>query len=458
MAKQIKAIKCPQCGSTSYVVSRKMGADDLYKCDSCGTEYFLDNDDININVNHRNPEPSNTNSPLLIKRILMGIGGAFLFYIIMLFIFGINKKTNKSTSSISGRSSISHTKEKNPNRFIESYRYSYVFESATGKLIVFCITERSYKESFSKDSRNGYFVTFKNLLTGEIINERKLEIEKLKDYNSRKFMDGRRYFIINKRNLYVINESGLSFDNITEETFNKQSELSSGIADMSFTYKESGNGFKIISNTGKEYYYYPLINRLYNNDQFYNARFGFKSLLPGAKEVTYFTFSGKSMYYEDEPIQLLKVVYKNNNGGPENRETSPKWFKDFGGSGIFTNRDPYVKRLFDYDDARVISYKDMTPDKLYFSAHVVYYDNQVVIVRYRPTAADDAATILQCMDANTSEILWSLDLDNDSKRLDNITLTSEGYIAKSNNSKFFIIGKDGKIKKDIPLQKEYDPK
>ncbi len=49
MAKQIKAIKCPQCGSS---LNTKI-SEEHFKCDSCGTQYFLDNDDVNINVNHQ---------------------------------------------------------------------------------------------------------------------------------------------------------------------------------------------------------------------------------------------------------------------------------------------------------------------------------------------------------------------------------------------------------------------
>ena len=48
MTKKIKPIKCPQCGSEKY---DEIG-EEKFRCRNCGTEFFLDNDDININVNH----------------------------------------------------------------------------------------------------------------------------------------------------------------------------------------------------------------------------------------------------------------------------------------------------------------------------------------------------------------------------------------------------------------------
>lgn len=48
MAKKIKAIKCPHCGSVNKAKSNK----NTYQCNQCDTEYFIDSDDLNINVNH----------------------------------------------------------------------------------------------------------------------------------------------------------------------------------------------------------------------------------------------------------------------------------------------------------------------------------------------------------------------------------------------------------------------
>ena len=49
MGTKIKPIKCPNCGSEKHTHKE----DKCYLCQSCGTEYYIDDDDININVNHR---------------------------------------------------------------------------------------------------------------------------------------------------------------------------------------------------------------------------------------------------------------------------------------------------------------------------------------------------------------------------------------------------------------------
>ena len=48
MATKIKAVKCPQCGSEKH----EQIDEKRFRCKSCGTEFFFDDDDININVNH----------------------------------------------------------------------------------------------------------------------------------------------------------------------------------------------------------------------------------------------------------------------------------------------------------------------------------------------------------------------------------------------------------------------
>ena len=50
MATKIKAVKCPQCGSEKHEkIDEKR-----FRCKSCGTEFYIEDDDINININHRN--------------------------------------------------------------------------------------------------------------------------------------------------------------------------------------------------------------------------------------------------------------------------------------------------------------------------------------------------------------------------------------------------------------------
>ena len=106
MPKHIKAVKCPQCGSTRATMLRE----DHYRCDSCSTEFFLDSDDITIHHKHETgPDRSNPISSLWNtvaasprRKVLILLALAFFFSfmtiipIIALGIFGGSASRNSS--------------------------------------------------------------------------------------------------------------------------------------------------------------------------------------------------------------------------------------------------------------------------------------------------------------------------------------------------------------------------
>lgn len=448
MAVNIKAIKCPQCGSNQHI---KISTDH-YKCNNCGTEYILDNDDININVNHRNQSIQPKSN---IGKII-GIGIALLF-VLILFV----KTCGKSTPSSNRNNYVTTTStpvknEKNPDRFEErDFRCSHIFENDKKSIIYFSIVKRRYAESYS-DPRNGYYLVFRNLLSQKILYDRKLDINEIKDSRIRVFSNGIVYICLNKKQLYQINKKDLTLDDVTEREFSKHPEFSSGIANLAFVADFYGDGFKVITNMGKEYMYYPIVEKVYTQDAFYDAALGFSSLLPGAKDVTYYVFTRRSSDFEDVPIQLLRIVYKYNNGGPEEKELHPSWHKNFGRSGIFTERSPYTKRLVLKDRRRIVSYKDLTPERIYFNGGVKYYDDSVVIIKYRPTVADDAPIILQCLSLPSMDIKWSLDIDKKGSHMKSVIKTSQGYIAQLDSENVLLIGENGNLKKEITISTEHE--
>ena len=66
MGTRIKPIKCPNCGSEKHTQKD----DKCYLCQSCGTEFYIDDDDININVNHHYEfQPSHISNTSLDNRV-----------------------------------------------------------------------------------------------------------------------------------------------------------------------------------------------------------------------------------------------------------------------------------------------------------------------------------------------------------------------------------------------------
>ena len=88
MSIKIRPIKCPNCGSEKHDQLNEK----LYRCKNCGTEYFLDDDDITVHVKHdfnydgftqpkREPKNSFSNT----KRNFVVIGIVFCFCMVLCF-------------------------------------------------------------------------------------------------------------------------------------------------------------------------------------------------------------------------------------------------------------------------------------------------------------------------------------------------------------------------------------
>ena len=78
MAKEIKAIKCPQCGSTAKTEIKPND----YPCINCQTEYYLDDDDITVNYNH-NYSYANANPALGAQKTKLVIAIAAIVFVIL---------------------------------------------------------------------------------------------------------------------------------------------------------------------------------------------------------------------------------------------------------------------------------------------------------------------------------------------------------------------------------------
>jgi hypothetical protein len=197
-------------------------------------------------------------------------------------------------------------------------------------------------------------------------------------------------------------------------------------------------------------FYFPRINKIYSKDEFYDYSTGFKTLLPNAKEKTYFTFTSKSTEYPEEKLQLLKITYMANAGGPERVLENPSWGKDYGGSGIFTDRDPYKKVLVsDKDRSRILNYSDITPGRLYFDPKVLWFDQQNILIKFNVTAAENSAQKLQCLSTN-GEIKWTLALPKDF--YGSFTKYNKGYLGVSYQN-ILLVSEDGKVIKQFTINK-----
>ena len=384
MPTHIKALKCPQCGSTR---ATKI-SEDHYRCDSCSTEFFLDSDDITIHHKVETKPAPNT----FLKRLLLTIlvpAAFFSLITIGLIVWGSSREGTSEKGS--GEEHMSYACER-----------LMAFSSTAGRpIVVLCGAARRDDSSGDWDHAKGFMFFFDGE-TYEII--KKLELPdvtgRVSVTDARQFEDGTYYVVLNKKRLFAIDRSTLDVKEIHGEDY-KLPELSEGFGKVALYFHEYGDALEIETNLGKKFVYYPIANKLYTDQSIFKA---YEDKLPAPKLRTRFTFSEQMMGsdYMDEQIQLVRYQTLEQLGYPR-RTPHFGWEND--------RHSYYPKKIFVskyiVEESRLQSYEDFTPGAYYFSPTVLYESDDQILISFKPTAAADAKKMLRCLDAQTGKVLWS---------------------------------------------------
>lgn len=456
MAKSIKAIECPKCGSTQKTAVRP----DVFRCDSCGTEYYLDNDDININYTVRQQVPATPPTPALtgtrraivvgavaVAALLMTGGLRSLFHHDPVVYYPVAA----SNGAVVAGSPNEITKQ--PSTYTWGSDETTLYLGAGGRPERVIIGSRSYSGVF-KDS---LFASFYEASSGAELRSQPLPRVAGKaspSFALRQFANGAMYAVLNKSIVYQLDPTTHRVEDVSQRLFRSQPELASGVASVEFVGEDYGDGFTVFTNDGRTLSYYPLIHKVYGKDEVYAAQTGFESLRPGSPTKTAFTFSSKSMSYPEEKLQLIKYQYRDNGGGPKDAPEF-EWEDDYGGSGIFTSADPHRKVLTTsgaMKKSRVLSFTDFTPNRLYFNPGVRYQDADYVLITFRPTAAENSPLTLQCLHARTAAIVFTLPLPDANGSLDQALRTSTGFVLGGDHDTY-VVSQDGRLLKHLDPEK-----
>jgi len=424
MAKEIKAIQCPKCGSTQKVETRQ----DYFKCLSCDTEYYLDNDDITIthNVNYATPS-----TPPSAKKALKVVVAVFLFLMVTLFI--ITRIFNSSAP-------VQANEEKEEYHWWDNDAVAYV--GTDGKPIVAVMGQRDFMGS-EHETKSGKYIVFYDLLSEKEIKSQRLEnIPKAGSENVyfRAFENGDIYAIANKTIIFKINKGNMVLNDVTRSAFAHHPELSTGIANAEFIGAEYGDGFNLMTNDGKSYFYFPVIDRVYTKDAYEQAKDDLEIRDDHAKKKTYYDFSSVSSSYPDEKTQLIKFTQKDNAGGPNARAYFEVDYHT-------ADNGQRQKTIFRWGEDLVLSYSDLTPGRLYFSPKVLYSDAKYVLLSSNATAAQESNTSLQCLNPDTGAILFTLPF-SESKSFYDVIRYKEGFLIKTSGS-IIAVSTDGKLLKEF---------
>ena len=422
MPTHIKALKCPQCGSTR---ATKI-SEDHYRCDSCSTEFYLDSDDITIHHKVETKPAPNT----FLKRLLLTIlvpAAFFSLITIGLIVWGSSREGTSEKGR--GEEHMSYACER-----------LMAFSSTAGRpIVVLCGAARRDDSTGDWDHAKGFMYFFDGE-TYEII--KKLELPdvtgRVSVTDARQFEDGTYYVVLNEKRLFAIDRSTLDVKEIHGEDY-KLPELSEGFGKVALYFHEYGDALKVETNLGKKFVYYPIANKLYTDQSIFKA---YEDKLPTPKLRTRFTFSEQMMgsAYKDEQIQLVRYQTLEQLGYPR-RTPHFGWENDYHSS---YPKKIFVSKYF-VEESRLQSYEDFTPGAYYFSPIVLYESDDQILISFKPTAAADAKKMLRCLDAQTGKVLWSC-----SEGLDGLDFClgvarfSGGYVLVD-YSRSWLISSEGKV-------------
>ena len=432
MPTHIKALKCPQCGSTR---ATKI-SEDHYRCDSCSTEFYLDSDDITI---HHKVETKPAPNTFLRRLLLIILAPAAFFSLITIGLIVWGSSREETSRERDGEEHMSYACER-----------LMAFSSTAGRpIVVLCGAARRDDSSGDWDHAKGIMYFFDGE-TYEII--KKLELPdvtgRVSVTDARQFEDGTYYVVLNKKRLFAIDRSTLDVKEIHGEDY-KLPELSEGFGKLALYFHEYGDALEVETNLGKKFVYYPIANKLYTDQSIFKA---YKDKLPAPQLRTHFTFSEQmtGSDYKDEQIQLVRYQTLEQLGYPR-RTPHFGWEND---RHSYYPKKIFVSQYF-VEESRLQSYEDFTPGAYYFSPTVLYESADQILISFKPTAAADAKKMLRCLDAQTGQVLWSC-----SEGLDGLDFClgvarfSGGYVLVD-YSHSWLISSEGKVMTCVDIHSRF---
>jgi len=406
MAKQIKAIQCPKCGSPQQTEVRP----ETYRCANCGTEYFLDNDDLNVNIRQlaRTQPAWQGIPPAELKRrarwaVVLGLAvllGSVAWGLIQSYRQRHDPTVLQADPIMTGHHELDRKRWNTSEERLVA--------GAKGQPVLVVTGSRG-----SISAGNVATVGVYDARTGA--EQQLLELPGgseglVSDVKLQQLSNGTLY-VLHKNAVYQLEVTPPSLRDVTGSLLAGQQALANGAATIG-PGTDHDDALRVFTNDGYTLAFYPLIHRTYTDDERWDAAHGFATLRLGSPTRTAFAFSEASMHYPEDPIQLLTYQYRDNVGGPQDRPRF-SWEDDYGGSGVFTSADPHVKRLItpqEMDKGRVLSFRNFTPSRRYFYPRLLCFDADDVLLTCQATAAPDSPVLLQALDARTGAINFTTSL------------------------------------------------
>lgn len=430
MAKEIKAIQCPKCGSNQKIELKP----DYFKCLNCDTEYFLDNDDITINHNY-NYKTASPPAPVPPSKVAATIISVVVLLLVIGFL--LPQLFHKSSSSGTRNSTENYSWN---NEDVVAY------QNTSGKLIIAVMGQCEF-ENDERNKKSGNYIIFYDALNNKQVKAQPLNQfakNALEKVAFRVFTNGDIYAIGNESKLFKLDKANTLLQEVSPNFFNHHPALEAGIAHIEFISKDWGDGFKLMTNDGKNRSFFPIQDSIYIDKGVYAAENALALRDAKVKSKTYFLFSEKSDDFPDEKVKLIMYTQKDNLGGPNDRPFFQKQqYTDH-------NDQPQVTDFRQGSDL-VISHKDLTPGRLYFGAKILYGDEKYVLISFNTSAAEKASTSLQCLSALDGHIIFTVPFSEQKYFDEEAIRFKSGFFVKTYES-MFVIGMNGKLINEFKIK------
>lgn len=435
MAKTIKAIECPKCGS----VKKHTRPDGHFVCKNCHTEYLLDDNVQRIEIVEHGTPPvdEQTFQPWLALGVaVFVILSLALPYLTTFFVEG-------SQGAAASKRAEYYTE--NP------YEVTAFDDAEDGRPILAIMTHRRPPSRADGESTARGVVRFYDVKEGAFVSEEPLEDVPEPWGEIRTFADGRRYFIPkDTARIFVFGGGGGAYfiEDITDAFFAQHAEFAAGVATLRFGAELHGDAVEILTDDGKEYRYYPIADLLYPKDEQPKD-----AVLGDGKTITrrYFGFEE----HGDTPVLYTRTW--------EEAEGYPNGMKH-----ALSKR----RRLGINGRKKAEGWQNLTPDRTYFrhsilrGPQVLAQDGNDVYIGVMATADPKSPTLIQKLDGESGELVWSHDAGTFAEylRFATVDLLQEGvaygtvsqYVVLDNNGEQVTAFDPRELLRDHPV--EYRPK
>ncbi|MDR0229652.1 MAG: hypothetical protein LBI72_11425 [Flavobacteriaceae bacterium] len=433
MAKTIKQISCPNCGSNKLTKQEH----DYYMCNSCTTRFFLDTD--NVTITHKHKVSFNEVWSRQSKGIRVCIVLAVVFGVVTCL--GVISNVLKGESHENGKQETVTTKRTQHVTLSGSILLEVVKINEDKTVLVNLVSYGHFDKLGNINRKSKLFIH--DLPSGEILKEEMLEIDysiegrakQVSPFIWHKTYSNQLYLVVNNYFVYHFDEKKMQLVDVSNSLFEGIKEFEEGIVGI-----EKNRFFEEywqVTNTKGQMYIYsvdsgicaPINNSLMNQRETRELLRERTMPNPITKRQYMFTSIGKE---SSNPCKLVEYYEKQQKGY---HPLLPEFYSTAIGIVNRGNKKTVVKM------------RDFTPDRAYeYGGQIIGQDEEGVVIAIQMATLNSEPLTIQKLKHNDGDILWTKKTNwRTIKKV--FSQIGDNFMTVVVDNDLYIIDKKGKIEK-----------